>query len=471
MSHITAALRVLDEVASRSDPTAPITVGELARSLGITLSTASRLCSELTSRGLLARAEPYGAYRIGESAVGLSGAAASPFAHAVRFALTLVGQQTGEAAFLAVPTGGALRIVASVEAIWTLHSPAEVSEAIVDADSASLRAAAASDDRSEGPRLYESTAGESLEVATPVRAHDGECIAVVGVRFPAHRAATAARAQRAVTVAARHIERALEDWLLVPAGRPPLPPAPADRPTSLDGALRILRHLAAGSDTVAGIAKATGLRSATATRLIDSCRRAGFVIAGAEQGHLQLSWRMHGWHRSTRIPTLTAEGRERVAAVAVRTATCGFVTVLKGMRSFTIIEELEMVSEGLAMIPWRGRSHPIVGSDGGPTMLMDFSPEELRQLFPSRHTERDLRRLVDRAKRVRREGLLAMEAFDDGGMLSVSAPVRDASGTVCAAACLVATMDYASAHLEQISRETVRLADDLSRLLQSGAAG
>lgn len=489
MSHVTTALRVLQAVGGRSDPTAPISVGDMTRDLDVSLSTASRLCAELTAHRLLERAAAYGSYRIGPAAVRLSGAAAAPFAHAVRFALTLVAQQTGETVLLAVRAERGLRVIAAVESIWTLHSPADVSEAIVDPRSAALRAADASDIQAENLRLYESILGDSVEVATPVLGPAGDAVAVVAVRFPLHRIEAATpRARRAVVTAARRIEHELEQWLLTRAGGPAAERGPLSRratvrqPTAdldevvapermsaLAGALRVLSHLAGAQDTVAGIARATGLRPDRVHRLVDACRRAGYVVDGADEMHLQLSWRLHGWYRAAVVPTIVGQARDLVAATAVRTSTCGFVTMLKGIRSFTIVEELELASEGLRMVPWLGRAHPIVGSDGGPTMLMDFDADEVTQLFPTRHSERERKVFLERMTKVRRDGLLAMEAFEDGGMLSISAPIRDASGTVCAAACLVATMECASERIEEISAETARLAADVSAVLQHGA--
>lgn len=472
MNHVAAALSVLQQVGGRPDPTDPITVGEIARRLDITLSTSSRLCAELAALDLLDRGDAYGSYRIGGAGIGLSGAAAAPFAQAVRFALTLVAQQTGETACLAARAGDEMRIIAAVESIWTLHSPAEVSETIDDERSAALRAERATDVHEGDVRLYESTVGDSVEIASAVLGPMGQSVAVLAVRFPVNRHDSAAtRARRSIVAAVRRVERILEDWLLAPAAleRPPAaPPADGTRVSGLAATLRILRHLTRGQDTIAGIARATDLRPDRVHRLIDSCRRAGFVIVGADSAHAQLAWMIHGWHRAAAAPTIIREGRPLVAEAAKRTLTCGFITSLKGMRSFTLVEELAMVSEGLRMAPWLGRAHPIVGSDGGPTMLMDFDPDDVTLLFPTRHTAQELKTFLARMRLVRLDGVLAMEAFDSGGMLSVSAPIRDASGAVTAAACLVATMDFAEAHLDEITRETRELAERMSRVLQDG---
>lgn len=125
-----------------------------------------------------------------------------------------------------------------------------------------------------------------------------------------------------------------------------------------------------------------------------------------------------------------------------------------------------MAGEGLEMAPWLGRAHPIVGSDGGPTLLMDLEPDELRQLFPARYTAQELSRFVQRVRRVNADGVLTMQAFDDAGLVSISAPVRDSSGAVVAAACLVGTTDHMRSNRREFERETRDLADRVSALLR-----
>ena len=478
-ARVVAGLKAVQIVAGRPDPTAPIAVGAIARELGMTLSSASRLCSELEDAGYLERAETYGAYRLGRAAIRLSGRAAAPYARSVRFALTLAAQQTGETVCLAAQAGGDIRVVASVESLWTLHSPADVGELVTNEQSAIARAMHGLQPDSAdaaAPQYFESVAGLSVEVAAPVVSPSGERVAVVAVRLPHNRSAqNLARARRAVVTARRTIERAIEDSFVQqradaalpdpagPALGEPAPTGPA--PTALEAALRILHHLAAGRDSVTATARATGLRPDRTQRIVDACRQAGFVWANHDRSQVQLGWIVGGWHRAAVAPTLVARGKPLVAAMANSTRTCAFITVLKGMRSFTLVEELEMAGEGLQMSPWIGRPHPLIGSDGGPTLVMDFTADEVAQLFPTRHTSQERDVFVDRVHRVVREGVLSMQAFEDAGIVSISAPVRDSSGGVAAAACIVGTTDYMTANVAEFERAARELADSVSALL------
>jgi DNA-binding IclR family transcriptional regulator len=475
---VVMGLRAVQAVAGRTDPTAPLAVGALAQELGLTLSRASRLLAELDEAGFAERSGGYGAYRVGSRAVRLSGRAAAPVARSLRYAMTLAGQLTGETVCLAVPVAGGMRVIASVESLWTLHAPAEVGELITDAGSAIVRSAPGRNGTSWQPghpgptghtgdtRLLESTIGMSVEIATPVFGPDGDCVAVLAVRLPTNRyGQNAQRSRHAVDTARRSIESTLVD--VQGRQRPPGDVA-ADGvapPSALEAAFRVLEHLAAGRDSVAGTARATGLRADRVQRLIDACRAAGMVVASADRTRYQLGWAVHGWHRAAFAPTIVERAKPLVAATANETRTCGFITVLKGMRSFTLVEELEMAGEGLRMAPWIGRPHPMIGSDGGPTLVMDLTAEEVAELFPTRHSKHELVQFLSRVREVVADGVLTMQAYDDAGIVSISAPVRDSSGFVAAAVCIVGTTSYMRDNARTFEEAARKLAADVSAIL------
>jgi DNA-binding IclR family transcriptional regulator len=475
---VTAALAVVQFVAQRPDPTSEITVGTIAGELGMSTSRASRLCAELERSGMLEHGGSYGAYRLGGTAIRASGLAAAPFARMLRFVMTFAAQQTGETVCLAVLSTAAMRVVYSVTSTWTLHSPAQIGELIDDERSAIVRAGLPDADSMAQPAYVESTIGRSVEIATPVHSPTGECIAVLAIRLPVNRLEqNGPRARRAVVAARRRLESMVDDFLAAPiearkrpstATAETQPATPADdagSSSAVSAALRILLHLAGGPDSLAGTARATGLRPDRAQRLMESCVASGLVWPVADRSRYQLSWIVHGWHRAASAPVMVSRGKPLAAATANATQTCTFITVLAGMRSFTLVEEREMAGEGLEMISWLGRAHPIVGSDGGPTLLMDLAPDELRQLFPARYNEQELSTFLQRVRKVNAEGVLSMQAFEDAGLISISAPVRDSSGAVAAAVCLVGTTDYMRANRREFERETRELANRVSSLL------
>jgi DNA-binding IclR family transcriptional regulator len=181
---------------------------------------------------------------------------------------------------------------------------------------------------------------------------------------------------------------------------------------------------------------------------------------------VELGWGIHGWHRSATVPVLTSTGSSVVAEAADRAGVFGFITILRGIRSFTIVEELGTPDGGIVMMPWLGRPHPVIGSDGGPTLVMEFEPDDLAGLLRKRHAARELDLLAERIDEVTRAGVITIDSDHDAGLISVSAPIRDASGAVAGAACLTGGTDAVRHRRAEIEAATRELAGRLSDLLR-----
>ncbi|MGO3846318.1 IclR family transcriptional regulator domain-containing protein [Agrococcus casei] len=470
-ARLETALRVVRLLAARPDPTAPMRVGEIAAELSLGLSSASRLCSALDDAGLLQRCLDYGAYRLGPAAIALSGDAAHPVAPTVRLELTRVALHVGETVCLATPAGQSVHMTAVIDSQWTLHAPAEVGQEVTDTASAIMRAVRG---EADAPTRFgaciESADGRQVEVATPVLSAAGDCVAVVAVRMPSY------RAQRGVPLARRVLRMArdgLERALAVERGGAGALGGAAGAEGGADGgaagaapiepALRVLRLVAGGVCSIADLAHAAGLRRDRVRRILDACRRVGLVEGGDEE--LRLSWSVHGWYRAALNSTLVREGEPLAADLATQHSACVYLTVLKGMRSFTLVEQLEGFGGGVLMRSWLARLHPIVGSDGGPTMLMDLDVDQLSAIFPNRYSEHERMGFLQQVETVTRDGVLTIESPDELGITSISAPVRDASGTVAAAACLVDATERVRPRRVELEHAVVQMAAALSAKL------
>ncbi|MEV7757270.1 helix-turn-helix domain-containing protein [Microbacterium sp. NPDC089180] len=471
-ARVEQAVAVLRAVAGRADPTAPLSLAAIARPAGIGLSTASRLCAELADAGLLRRADGYGTYGVGARAVALSGRAAAALGPTVHFELHRLAQDTAETVVLAAPESAGARIVATVASGWTLHVPAVIGDRVDDPRRALVRAASPD---GAGEVVVESQIGRAVEIAVVLTAPDGRRVAVLAVSLPVYRAARARPRIRRLLTDARHaFERALAR-----AHRPaptrdggPAPVAGSGvGPTrAIEAAVRMAEVIADSPRSVTAAASAIGLRLDRARRAADALVRTGLLARDAETDALHVDPAIHAWHRAAFAPTLALDGPARTAATAERVGACVFVTTLTGMRSFTMVEHIEPLGEGLRMAPWLGRPHPLVGSDGGPTLAMDFDAAQLAQLFPRRHGAAEYEQFVRRVERVRADGTLTMRSIDEFGITSVSAPVRDAAGLVAAAACIVGATEDVSARLPELREAARALAADLSRDLGATCA-
>ncbi|MFZ8755852.1 helix-turn-helix domain-containing protein [Microbacterium sp. HMH0099] len=482
-ARVEQAVAALRAVAARPYPTAPLTLASIAAAAGSGPSTASRLCADLVAAGALARGDGYGTFRLGPRAIALSGRAAAPLAAVTHFELHRIAQDTSETVLLAAPERTGARVVASVGSGWTLHVPAGVGDLVEDDRRAVVRAA-----RGDEAEVVEAQAGRAVEIAVALSAPDGRCVAVLAVCLPVYRAVRARTRIRRVLLEAR---RAFEKTLAappadpLPAATPPDAPAPAapparpapaappspaapihaPAPRTVEAALRLLERLAAGATTIPALATASGIRPDRVRRLVDGLLRTGMVHRDTETDALHLDAGVHGWHRAAMIPLLEEASATVVPDTAARLGTCVFVTTLRGMRSFTLVEHIEPLGEGLLMTPWLGRPHPLVGSDGGPTLAGDFAPEQLAALFPRRHGALEYERFVRRAAQARADGVLVMESPDEFAITSVSAPVRDSSGLVAAAACIVGASEDVRPRLDDLRDAARALAAALSARL------
>lgn len=458
------ALSAVKLVAERPTPTHAVAVGEVARGLGLDLSGASRICAELDRVGLLTRGPAKGSYELSPRTVALSGRAAQRTAREVRYALTLAAQQTGETACIAAGPVGDQCVIDAVESMWTLHAPADIGSRIADGSPIELAARTGAFASTPVPRA----ATSSIEIAAPVQDRGGHIVAVVAIRIASNRAQQSMpRARHALEAARQLVERSIRA-MDAPAA-PPASVLAAEQftgPSTLERVVAMLEHLAGGPDGIESIARVGGLRLDRARRLIESCRAAGIIRVG-DDGRLALDWRVHGWYRAATLATLVEHGRHLVADAAAQLGLNGFITVLKGMRSVTVVEELAPTDGALRMARWLGRPCSILEADAGPTLATAFTGLELPRLFPERQNPDEVARFVRDAEEAREAGTMMLQ-IGESGFVSISAPVRDSAGQVAAAVCLVGPPLAVTSRRAAIESETRRVADSLTTILGHG---
>lgn len=462
--NVTVALDAMQLVAQRSDPMGPVAVGAVADALGMSLSSASRMCSALERIGLLARTGGHGTYRLGPRAIQLSGRAAAPVATSVQRAVARLAQQTGETVCVAGRRGDGVTIVALVPSAWTLNAGAELGERIDDEGSALLRGATGATDDAGG--CIESAAGLAVELALPICDHEGRCVGAIGVRMPRKRLASGGtRAARAIGRARTTIEHALVESARSPRRVDRFEASSGGALTALEAADRVLWHLASGPDSVAGVARGVGLRADRARRIVESCCRSGLVRLDADTHEAMLSWSVHGWHRAVVDAVLRGLSARLVDDTARATGVSASITVLDGTRSVTVAEALRSPGEGLRMMSWLGRPCSLLHADGGPTLLMEYPAEDVEAMLSGRRAAAGVSEFLARARRVASDGVLAKASLDEFGQIAVSAPVRDASGAVAAAACLVGGAEAVRPRVSELKQAAVQLAAQVSELL------
>lgn len=473
-TRVALALTAVRAVAERTNPLEPLSVGFLAQRLGISLSRASRVCADLADVGLLEASGQYGAYRLGRRAIRLSGRAAAPIAGHVQLALAEAARVTGETVCVAAAVHDDVRIVAAIESGWTLFVPAAVGESVGEDGSAIRLALAAPKRLGAGTAAFESIVGVRIEVALPIRDPAGETVAVVAVRLPRNRTRTAVtRARRAVGSARAQIEAAIAE---IAHSRDAPQPAPmgdpetdADRPSAIEGVTRLIEQLADGVDTSGPSWRSLGIPPARGQRLLAAVAESGLVVRNEKDAALRLSWTMHLWHRAAVHPILTRRADQLVAETSAATGQSAFLTVMRRMRSVTLVEKLVEQPDGLAMAPWLGRPCPLEHSDGGPALLLDYGVDDIATLIPADTSPAGVKMLRTGMREILRDGVLSRESAEEAGQIGITAPVRDSSGLVVAATCIVGPTSVIRSQLAELRASTVDLAARVSEML--GAEG
>ncbi len=485
-ARLTTALHVVRHLCDRPDPLDPVTVGALAAAVDVSASSASRIAAELEAIGLISRGAGYGTYRIGPGALELSGAAARPYSGVLDFALTAAYQATGETVAVVAASPGGATVIGVVESAWTLRVATRVGERIADQGSAARRAL----DGAGGPSaVVQSTIGVTGEVAAPIRLPSGECVAALVVRYPSHRAGRVTpRARRAVLAASEQVEAHIAQTMQAahPPGAPDVaadvePDSWPGRGDTADGdpggstvraASGILSLVAAtGSCSIHTLATRTGIRADRVARLVETLVMTGLLVRGADGHTVRLGWAVQAWHRAIIERTLRGPAQRLVAAASSTAGTTAYLTVRRGMRSSTVAEAI--VDGALHMGSWLGRPAQLIGSDGGPVLVLNLDDAQIRQVFPPHITQtasgtpKDLEAFLQQVRRARSEQTLALPDFGEDGLTSVASPVRDAGGSVVAAACIVGPTDHMSARLPALKRLAGELACDVSLLLRN----
>ena len=471
-TRVALALTAVRVVAERTNPLEPLSVGSLAERLGISLSRTSRLCADLSDVGLLEPSGHYGAYRLGRRAIRLSGRAAAPIAGHVQLALAEAARVTGETVCIAAAVHHDVRVVSAIESGWTLFVPAAVGESVEEDGSAIRLALAAPKRLGAGTAAFETIVGVRIEVAAPIRDPAGETVGVVAVRLPRNRTRTAVtRARRAVGGARAQIETAIAripDRQEAPAV-PSHPEPDAARASSLEVVTRLVEQLADGVATSGRSWRALGIPPARGQRLLAAAVESGLVMRNEKDGALRLSWTLHLWHRAAVHPILTRRADQLVAETSAVTGQSAFLTVMRRMRSVTLVEKLVEQPDGLAMAPWLGRPCPLEHSDGGPALLLDYGVDEIATLVPGDTSPAGVRMLRNGMREILREGVFSQESAEEAGQIGITAPVRDSSGLVVAASCIVGPTSVIRSQLAELRASTVDLAARVSELL--GAEG
>jgi DNA-binding IclR family transcriptional regulator len=210
---------------------------------------------------------------------------------------------------------------------------------------------------------------------------------------------------------------------------------------SVTKAVRLLRELAAqprSGATVTTLAKAVGISRPTAFRLLYSLERTGLVdrvdnnyVLGWELARLGRRADPHAGLAARALPVLQelADKFNETTTLSVPDSRDGLDLIAEATGSRVV---------GIMSHNMIGKRWPLHASASGKVLLADMPEEKVTALLPqtlepyTTHTITDRKTLLKELDQVREQGFGLTDNELEEGLLALSRPVRDSSGTLVA---------------------------------------
>jgi DNA-binding IclR family transcriptional regulator len=208
---------------------------------------------------------------------------------------------------------------------------------------------------------------------------------------------------------------------------------------SVQRATAILRAAAErpAGETASGLARAAGLPTSTALRLIRTLEQEGF-LARRGDGRYAIGVALARLGRDAEAGDLvdaTAHAAlERVAAETRETVT---LSVVRGREALDVVLQID-TPHMVKAVSWVGRRYPLHASSSGKVLLAALEPARLERFLlgrlerPTAATITEPARLRAEIEHVRRQGFADMVDELEDGLASVSVPVVDGGGRLAA---------------------------------------
>lgn len=208
---------------------------------------------------------------------------------------------------------------------------------------------------------------------------------------------------------------------------------------SVQRATAILRAAAErpSGDTASGLARAAGLPTSTALRLIHTLESEGFLTRQGN-GHyvigLVLARLGHDAGHADLLDATTRAALDRVAAETNETVT---LSVVRGRDDLDVVLQVD-TRHLIQAVNWVGRRYPLHASSSGKVLLASFEPARLERFLDAplepctaaTITDPDL--LRREIERVSSRGYAEIVDELEEGLSSVSVPIVEAEGQLVA---------------------------------------
>jgi DNA-binding IclR family transcriptional regulator len=223
---------------------------------------------------------------------------------------------------------------------------------------------------------------------------------------------------------------------------------------------------------VSEAAAVTGRDRGLVSRLLTDLVALELVSADATTRRYRLSWRLFASAVQVTATRLPRRGKAAIEALAAQTGESAYLVVRYGAHAQTAAEATRP-HQAVYVTSWVGRSVPIVRSDAGPSLVLGWPHEAIRELIgdgplPAASSPQALRSADDFLRCVEalaRDGVSRLPETTDAGVTSLAAPVFDFQRRVVCSLVLSGPADRMRDRMDSLGPVVRRSADALSTRL------
>jgi IclR family transcriptional regulator, acetate operon repressor len=208
---------------------------------------------------------------------------------------------------------------------------------------------------------------------------------------------------------------------------------------SVQRATAILRAAAASptGDTASGLARAAGLPTSTALRLIHTLETEGFLTRRRDGRYgIGLGLARLGWEAEPGdlVDATTRAALDRLAAETNETVT---LSAVRGREELDVVLQVD-TPHMVKAVSWVGRRYPLHASSSGKVLLASLEPARLERFLGGTLERRTAATITDRVllrgeiERVRAQGFAVIVDELEDGLASISVPIREGGGELAA---------------------------------------
>lgn len=256
---------------------------------------------------------------------------------------------------------------------------------------------------------------------------------------------------------------------------PGVPGPSGERETSIRRGVEVLLSLASEEAIASGglgvtrIADVLGREKSQVSRALKALSEYGLVERNQDSSY-RLGWRLYTMAQVAGEPRLIEAATLAMRRIALTLGERVHLSVLQGSETLTV--HSESPGRSVETVGWAGRVTPAYCTSAGRALLLDYSDEDVVQMFGTvefvalaPRTVRNVSQMVRRIAQARKLGYVVVDEEFEPDLIGVAVPIRDARGRIVASLNVSAPRFRFHDRVEAAAQELLTVSSELSREL------